>query len=99
VQAATKLPDNWELPRVAAPEDHLIFYREPKNQEAFSFLNDGKSQEGAVSIGDKKLLQSKIIVSTSELPAVAISFNQQWEVLRWGLQSIKGENPWPHPLA
>lgn len=90
---------NWSLPQDGAPQDHAKYYADPGNDRAFEFLDDPKSAEGIFNLPNPSEIVSKIIVSTSEFPAVAVSFHSKWPQLQWGKQSIRGDNLWPHPLA
>lgn len=102
-----------ELPLKGRPEDHAAFYSNPENLKAFDFLlrstnntkikscEDGSDGDKFKSIELPELgsIQTEQIVPAGTFPAVARSQNDRWEPLTWGKLSIKGNNPWPHPLA
>jgi len=90
---------DWSLPQDGIPQDHAKYYADPGKTQAFEFLDNPKSAEGISNLPSPSEIISKIIVPASEFPAVAVSFHPEWPKLQWGKQSIRGDNPWPHPLA
>lgn len=88
-----------DLAQMAAPEDHRIYYSNPKNLDAFDFLKTNSASIGQVHLSHLDKIQSTIVYSANSMPAVAQSVNDNWPVLTWGTQSIFGDNKWPHPLA
>jgi hypothetical protein len=95
-QKAENYPD---LPEKGSPESHRQFYSNPVNLKAFDFLMSNKSKIDSIYLQDLDKLFASLIVSADVFPAVAKAYNNSWAELSWGKQSIKGKNPWPHPLA
>lgn len=90
---------SWPLPQDGVPQDHSKYYADLANAKAFEFLDNPQSAEGDFDLPNPSEIVSKIIVPASQFPAVAVSFHPKWPKLKWGKQSIRGDNPWPHPLA
>lgn len=82
------------------PKDHLYFYLDAKNFDAFDFLKSGLLEESSkfdfIFSDDTKTI---LLCEPCHFPAVAFSYNEKWIQLRWGEQSIIGGNKWPHPLS
>lgn len=109
----TKDPGRNPLPLSGAPEDHFLFYTNPQNLEAFDFLTKpvrvGNTsfkevlptdlKTSAIQLPEPGRILTQEIVSAGTFPAVARSYNPEWQQLSWGKMSIKGTNLWPHPLA
>jgi hypothetical protein len=89
---------HYDLPLIGNPLDHSKYYSCSKHNEAFDFLNNDSSTKN-ILIEHGEQIESRIVVSPGEFPAIALSFNHQWAPMSWGLQAISGNNPWPHPLA
>jgi hypothetical protein len=83
----------------ASPSDHRQFYRSPKNLNAFHFLDGNLDSNNQVVLQGADELNTKVVVAESNFPAVCYTTHPWWPKLSWGMQSIKGKNPWPHPLA
>ena len=88
-----------ELPIVGGPEHHHQFYANAENLAAFQFLRGLNLKTEKVWLGNSDAIETKVIVDSSNMPAVSYSTNKYWPELSWGRQSIKGNNLWPHPLA
>jgi hypothetical protein len=90
-----------ELPNNGRPEDHARFYSQPIHLKAFDFLLKPSSESTFtdLEISNSDSIITKQIVHAGNFPAVAKSYHPTWEPLSWGKVSIKGKNPWPHPLA
>ncbi len=89
---------NFQLPQKAKPIDQAKFYAQVKNKTAFAFLKNCNDE--VIELGHYDQVQTEIIFHGTELlPSVAYSFNSHWPKLSWGLDSIQGKNPWPHPLG
>lgn len=87
------------LPVVARPEDHFSFYLDKKNLKAFDFLFNNTLTKKILDLGSITEIRSNLLEPLSNFPAVAQSTNKKWPEMTWGLQSIAGKNPWPHPLS
>lgn len=87
------------LPQEGIPQDHSKYYADPNNAQAFQFLDDPQSAEGIFDLPDPSEIVSKVVTPPTEFPAVAVSFHAGWPKLQWGKQAVRGDNPWPHPLA
>ena len=97
-----KTNKNWSLPEFGSPEDHSIYYSNPKNLDAFIFLDeasDDKYNDIKIRLPNLDKIALFNVIGVSSFPAVAVSFNESWPELTWGKQSITRANPWPHPLA
>lgn len=93
-----KPKDSGELPEIGGPGDHEIFYSSPNNLAAFDFLNcDLDTTE--IFLENPEGLETELISDEVGFPAVARSSHPSWIKLSWGKHSIKGKNPWPHPLV
>lgn len=92
---------SFNLPKDGQPKDHVEFYSNPENFQAFDFLECLNSQiENGVNIQDESCTESSLLCkATDYFPAVAFSVNRKWPQLKWGLHSIDGGNAWPHPLG
>lgn len=91
----------WQFPERGVPQDHDKFYGNPEHLSAFEFMDYGDSQRGVLESNDEdfKKIKTVLLYDADELPAVAFSSHESWLDLGWGKESIKGKNPWPHPLA
>ena len=89
----------WSFPECGKPHDHARFYRDPKHCEALDFLRSQNAQQGMIGLPAAADIHSKIIINVSAFPAVALSTHLEWPKLMWGKCSVRGKNPWPHPLA
>jgi len=88
-----------EFPFFGIPSDHSFFYSNPNNLTAFDHLLHPKENPQSFFLEHENSIQTQLLVPVSDFPAVAMSFNEKWPRLKWGMQSIKGINPWPHPIA
>jgi len=99
VREKRQTPEGWAMPFVGDPVDHAHFYADPANTEAFRFLEEPASQSRGPQLEDENEIEDRIIVEATDFPAVAMAYHRRWPKLKWGEQSIEGENTWPHPLA
>lgn len=91
--------NGYQMPEVAHPEDHRLFYSDARNIEAFDFLYSENIRDHIIQINNTEATISELIIEAGDFPAVARTSNAYWPQLTWGLQSITGTNKWPHPLA
>ncbi len=103
---ANRATKDFELPFDGKPEDHSQYYADVRNLGAFEFLtnlvNRGRKDSCElveIQLDDIDEIRTTSVVSVGSLPAVAFSQNPKWGPLTWGKASIRGANPWPHPLA
>jgi hypothetical protein len=91
-------PDpNFNFKNSTEPTSHSEFYRDPKNNEAFAFLEQDSAEVLNIDHYDK--IESEILHDLPNSPKVVRSSNTFWPKLTWGINSISGINPYPHPLA
>lgn len=88
----------FNLPEKGDPSDHGQFYSLNENKIAFDFLNLSESRS-LLRLFDFNLIKVNLVYDEGDLPFVARASNENWPELKWGLQSISGKNPFPHPLA
>lgn len=96
------LPDEESLSSLeneAQPSAHRRFYRNPTHLEAFEFLKNKNEPLSNIVLPQPERLETTVIVTESNFPAVCRATHPTWPTLTWGKQSIQGKNPWPHPLA
>ena len=91
--------DNYILPQIGYPEDHRIFYADVRNAEAFNFMLDSRDSNKSFVLDSVDKVQIQLIHEADNFPAVAYARNTYWPEIKWGAQSIRGKNKWPHPLA
>jgi hypothetical protein len=87
------------LPEKGVPIDHAAFYRNVEHLKAFDFLDSVSKPANVIDLKYTNSVSSLILYSGGEMPAIALATNQNWECLLWGKNSIRGTNPYPHPLA
>ncbi len=89
-----------ELPESAGPRDHASFYSDPNHNEAYHFLLTMTDlPHRPVDLKGADLISARLLCEAGDFPAISVASHPDWPELRWGLQAITGENPWPHPLA
>ncbi|MBI4925718.1 MAG: hypothetical protein HY843_07320 [Bdellovibrio sp.] len=57
------------------PLDHAHFYLKPENLSAFDFLNNKTCQDGVVELPQPENIHSRLVISVTDFPAVAFSYN------------------------
>jgi hypothetical protein len=92
------------MPESGSPMDHLAFYSLEKNKVAFDFLIQTYRSKGKIKVHKLQLefpeqVHTELLVEVGDFPAVARACHPTWDKLSWGMQSVKGLNQWPHPLA
>lgn len=93
------IEDTFILPEDGHPKDHAKFYLNKKNLEAFNFFDEDNKSFQMIELSKPQFIKTRLLYSANEFPAVAVSYHEDWKQLNWGKNSVRGKNPWPHPLA
>lgn len=92
--------EHSDFPEKGIPNDQARFYSDLSHcAQAFSFLENSSDQNEVITLSEPEKIISKLVIEATLFPAVAVSAHHNWTPLTWGKQSIRGKNPWPHPLA
>lgn len=96
----TELSSGSALAVNGTPDDHARYYRDPRHLTAFAFLPQRPvSAPEALELSGLSDVHTILLSSAGEFPAVAYAYSSGLKTISWGLASIVGGNPWPHPLA
>ncbi len=85
-------------PSFSRPIDHIIFYKSISNaQKLISHIK--KSNDNQIIITkDINKIKNTIIFNGEIMPIVYFSWNENWQKLNWGLETLNGEVDCLHPI-